>query len=228
MNVADHPTANRLRLLHTAASHVPRFGALLSELAPELSAQHVVCERLLDDARTGGGVDAALTRELGAVLESLAGSSAVVPAPARRSARLPKRWAGPSGRVYCASTGRSPGRRSLRAHGLLWWRLWRVPLSRRGSCSRRKPRANRPVSLTPSVCKGAWGYFERGDEHSYLRAVAEHVDEVQACGDVIVLAQASMAGAEALVCTTKPVLSSPRVGLLEALAVCLGDVSWKS
>lgn len=78
-------------------------------------------------------------------------------------------------------------------------------------------RVGKEVALELSLCPDAWRYFESGDEAAYLRAVAAHVDEVAGRGDVIVLAQASMAGAERFVRTSKPVLSSPRLGVLGAL-----------
>lgn len=68
-----------------------------------------------------------------------------------------------------------------------------------------------------SSCLIVRTHFELGDEAAYLQAVAAHVAEVQHQGDVVVLAQASMAGAEAFVRTAKPVLSSPRLGVLGAL-----------
>ena len=78
-------------------------------------------------------------------------------------------------------------------------------------------RVGKEVGLEPTLCPDAWGYFEAGDEEGYLRAVAAHADEVAGRGDVVVLAQASMAGAERFVRTGKPVLSSPRLGVLGAL-----------
>ena len=78
-------------------------------------------------------------------------------------------------------------------------------------------RVGKRVALELSLCPDAWRYFESGDEAAYLRAVATHVDEVAGRGDVIVLAQASMAGAERFVRTSKSVLSSPRLGVLGAL-----------
>lgn len=78
-------------------------------------------------------------------------------------------------------------------------------------------RVGKEVALELTLCPDAWRYFEQGDEQAYLRAVAAHADEVAGRGDVIVLAQASMAGAERFVRTGKPVLSSPRLGMLGAL-----------
>jgi predicted nucleic acid-binding Zn ribbon protein len=78
-------------------------------------------------------------------------------------------------------------------------------------------RAGKRVRVKLSVCEGAWDHFERGDEAAYLRAVARHAEGVAEQAEVIVLAQASMAGAGAFIRSDKPVLSSPRLGLRAAL-----------
>lgn len=67
-----------LGLLHTAASHVGRFDALLAELSPDVPVRHAVHDHLLADARARGGVDAALAQELGAVVSSLAETASVI------------------------------------------------------------------------------------------------------------------------------------------------------
>ena len=224
MNVADHLPANRLTLLHTAGSHVPRFEALLLELAPELSARHVVREGLLDSARARGGVDAALRKELGAVLEPLARSSAVVLCTCSTLGAAAEafdktfgarvlRVDRPLARSAVAQGSRIVVVAALKSTLEPTWVL----------LEEEAERAHKQIALTLSHCSNAWAHFERGDEAAYLYAVAAHIDEVQACGDVVVLAQASMAGVEALVGTVKPVLSSPRLGLLGALEMCLGD-----
>ena len=80
-------------------------------------------------------------------------------------------------------------------------------------------RVSKEVWLELSLCPDAWRLFEQGDEEAYLWAVAAHADEVAGRGDVVVLAQASMAGAERFVRTGKPVLSSPRLGVMGALGL---------
>ncbi len=209
--------ARSLGLLHTAASHVGRFDALLAELAPGVPVRHAVHDHLLADARARGGVDAALAQELGVVVSSLAETASV---------------------ILCTCS--TLGEHAEALDGTFGARVLRLdrPLARaavaRGSsivvvaalASTLEPtrrlledeaaRVGKRPTLILSHCPDAWTHFERGDEAAYLRAVAAHIDKVQYLGDVVVLAQASMAGAEAFVRTAKPVLSSPRLGVSAA------------
>ncbi len=71
-------------------------------------------------------------------------------------------------------------------------------------------------------CLKTWSLFERGDLGSFHTAVARHVRSICRAGDVdvVVLAQASMAPAEALLeDLAVPVLSSPRLAVLRALEI---------
>ncbi|MFD9164539.1 hypothetical protein ACFVZ8_21550, partial [Streptomyces sp. NPDC059558] len=81
----------------------------------------------------------------------------------------------------------------------------------------RRP-ARGPVSIRTHVVAGAWERFEAGDTAGYLARVAEAAGSVTGA-DVIVLAQASMAGAADLVTGPVPVLSSPAPGLAAGLAM---------
>ncbi|MET8690902.1 aspartate/glutamate racemase family protein [Streptomyces sp. NPDC004732] len=80
-------------------------------------------------------------------------------------------------------------------------------------------RSGRDVSVRAVVVEEVWSRFEAGDLAGYAEGVARAVREVRDA-DAIVLAQASMAGAEALVPEVRaPVLSSPRPGLAAAAAL---------
>ena len=77
--------------------------------------------------------------------------------------------------------------------------------------------ADADVTLAP--CLGAWAFFEAGDLDGYHQAVAAHVRTLDA--DVIVLAQASMAPAAALLGDFgHPVLSSPISAVDAATRLC--------
>ncbi len=72
------------------------------------------------------------------------------------------------------------------------------------------------VAMSP--CLDAWPMFEAGDQAGYRQAIAAHVRTLDA--DVIILAQASMAGAADLLADLPiPVLSSPRAAVDKAVAV---------
>ena len=79
---------------------------------------------------------------------------------------------------------------------------------------------NKPVQISEWFIESAWPYMQRGDKAGYFAEIARCVEEnlKHEPVDVVVLAQASMAGAEPL-CDhlAVPVFSSPRLGLEEAL-----------
>jgi hypothetical protein len=83
----------------------------------------------------------------------------------------------------------------------------------------------RSVEIRTLLCMGAWAHFEAGDVAGYWEAVAATLradlsapDGSEPRADVVVLAQASMAGAAALCADLPvPILSSPRLGLEAAV-----------
>jgi hypothetical protein len=79
-------------------------------------------------------------------------------------------------------------------------------------------RAAKVVRITELLCDSAWARFEAGDHAGYTVAIAECLHGADGDADVIVLAQASMAGAVALCADLPiPILSSPRLGLEAAI-----------
>jgi hypothetical protein len=79
---------------------------------------------------------------------------------------------------------------------------------------------NKPVQISEWFIESAWPFMERGDKAGYFEEIARVVENKLQLEpvDAVVLAQASMAGAEPLCAHLgKPVFSSPRLGLEEAL-----------
>ena len=76
------------------------------------------------------------------------------------------------------------------------------------------------VELIEVFCDNAWSRFEAGDLKGYFSEIARNIKDKASEGDVIVLAQASMAGAANL-CPeiSVPILSSPEIGLMYAADV---------
>lgn len=71
--------------------------------------------------------------------------------------------------------------------------------------------ADHEVETTPIVAKGAWDMFEAGDQAGYVECVERTARAAAPTADVVILAQASMAPAEALLTDLPtPVFSSPR------------------
>ncbi|MFJ4862773.1 aspartate/glutamate racemase family protein [Streptomyces sp. NPDC088748] len=203
-----------LLLLHTSPVHVPVFDALRDRDHPGAVLRHLVAPELLDRARTAGpesvipalrgllteaGPGAVLVTcsTIGAAAESLAPALGV---PVLRVDRPMAAAAVRAGRriaVLAALESTLAPTRELLA----------------------EEAGERPVSIRTHLVAGAWERFEAGDTAGYLARVAEAVGSVTGA-DVIVLAQASMAGAADLVTSRVPVLSSPAPGLAAGLAMC--------
>ncbi|MEU8432749.1 aspartate/glutamate racemase family protein [Streptomyces sp. NPDC029216] len=199
-----------LTLLHTSPAHVPVFDALRDARHAGAALRHLVVPELLDRARELGpeavraevsGVLAGVRgpvlvtcSTVGAVAESLAPALGVPVLRVDRPMAAEAVRTGP--RIVVLATVES----TLAPTGELI----------------AEEAAGRAVSVRTQVVEGAWERFEAGDTDGYLRAVADAADAVSDA-DVIVLAQASMAGAAALARTGVPVLSSPGPGLAAAL-----------
>ncbi|MFJ7592403.1 aspartate/glutamate racemase family protein [Streptomyces sp. NPDC097617] len=212
-----------LLLLHTSPVHVPVFDALRDRHHPGAVLRHLVAPELLDRARTEGPESVApallgLLAEAGATAGSAVGSG---PGPVL---------------VTCSTIGATA--ESLAA--ALGVPVLRVDRPMAAAAVRTGARiavlaalestlaptaellaeeaGERPVSIRTHLVAGAWDRFEAGDTVGYLARVAEAADCVTDA-DVIVLAQASMAGAAELVTSRIPVFSSPAPGLAAGLAM---------
>lgn len=207
-----------LTFLHTAASHVPRFAALAAELAPDVQVRHAVHERLLEEASARGRVDEALEAELYGVFEALACEAGVILCTCSTLGAAAERYDGQFGaRVLRVD-------RPLAQAAVVQGTKIAVVVALESTVGPTQRlleeaafSAGKVVRLETVYVPTAWEHFERGEMERYLLLLAEAVDEVALRSEVIVLAQASMMGAEGWMKTRKPVLSSPRVGLEAAL-----------
>ena len=185
-----------------------------------MNVQHVVEETLLTDARRLGVDDARVQGRLEQVLASLGETAAVVLCTCSTLGAAAEAFDKTFGaRILRVDRPLAEAAVAQGSTIVVVAALASTLEPTRALLEDEAARVGKPITVTASVVEGAWDHFEGGDEDAYLRAVAAHVDEVQAYGEVVVLAQASMVGAERLVRTTKPVLSSPRLGLLAALGL---------
>lgn len=195
--------------LHTAQVHVPTFDRLLDELAPGVTAVHAVAPDLLAHARDHG-VDADVEEGVAAGIADLVGRGAELVVctcstlggdAERLGAAVPVvrvDRAMAEAAVGIALAGRS--RVGVVAAVASTLQPTRALLESVGR-----------VEIVESLCADAWALFENGDEAGYLAAVADAARLLAPDVDVVVLAQASMAGAEPLLTGLPvPVLSSPR------------------
>jgi hypothetical protein len=211
----------RLAFLHTSPAHISTFDRLLAELAPEATADHIVDEGLLRDARAEGltpAIAARVAAVLGAAAEEGASAALCTCSTIGGLAEQSAAVAGlPVLRVDRAMAARAValGRRIVVVAAL------ESTLAPTAALIEEEARAaGRAVELIMAPCPWAWAAFEAGDQAGYLAQIAAHVRSVAGQGEVLVLAQASMAGAaELLADLPTPLLSSPRLGLAAALAL---------
>ena len=205
--------------LHTAESHVETFGALVEDVEPSRGHVHAVRCDLLERARQYGVDDQALAVELRAAVQDLAA----------RDARFVICTCSTIGGVFEQSAG-GLGVDVLRVDRPMVERAVRIG-SRIGVLSALESTlaptrsllyeealaAGKEITVVEVPCFEAWGLFENGDIVGYQRDVAKHIDQLEAAIDVVILAQASMAAAAALVKSDRVVLSSPRSAIEAAL-----------
>ncbi|MBL8208630.1 MAG: hypothetical protein JNM09_30645 [Blastocatellia bacterium] len=208
-----------LTLFHTAATNEPLFASLLNEIAPDLPVRHLIDETILPYAREHG-VNAQLQQRvsdtiLGAINDgsevvlctcsTIGGcAEAVQPLTEKTVQRVDRAM---------AEKAVSIGARIIVAATLASTLPPTCELVRDAAA-----KAGKDVEIIEVFCASAWPKFEAGDRDGYFADIATELRNVAPNGDVVVLAQASMAGAAALcVDLPIPVLSSPRLGLEAAV-----------
>jgi hypothetical protein len=205
--------------LHTAEVHVATFRGLFAELAPPgLDDLHLVDESLLADARRTGtapGLPARLSELAAAGADLIVCTCSTIGAAAEALSGKALPGGMPSGGVPVLRLDRPMAEAAVAAGDRIAV-VATVESTMEPTLALLRETAGRPVTLVPSPCYTAWRHFEAGDLAAYDEEIAAHVRAVAADADVFVLAQASMAGAAALL-PGIPVLSSPRAAVAAAV-----------
>ena len=209
----------RLGLLHTGAVHVGAFERLLAEEHPTAVGAHRVDESLLADARSLGADHQRVAEQVERQLRGVAEDVGAVLCTCSTIGAVAESMSGRIGvpivridRPMAAAAVARGDRIGIVAAVASTLGPTRALLDEEADAARRS------VTLVDLVCPEAWANFEAGDGEGYLDLLAAHVDRVAASVDVIVLAQASMAGAATRCTTATPVLTSPSTGLAAAIA----------
>jgi Asp/Glu/hydantoin racemase len=210
-----------LSFLHTAESNVAAVSKLMAELAPDVPIRHQLAAELLAeavkagtvtdavakgvrerlaDAATGASVVVCTCSTIGAVAEAANGT---LPAPVQRIDRAMAEVAVGKGRriLVAACVASTVG-----------------PIS--DLIAKVAREAGRPADLRVVLIAEAWPRFLAGDVKGYEAMIVDRLTREKGDAEVVVLAQASMAGAapEAERRLGLPVLTSPRLGVTAAIA----------
>ncbi|MFB6562403.1 MULTISPECIES: aspartate/glutamate racemase family protein [unclassified Streptomyces] len=201
-----------LLLLHTSPVHVPVFDALRDRNHPGAVLGHLVVPELLARARAEGPESVAPA--LRGLLLAHTGSPVLVTCS---TIGATAEQLAPALGVPVLRVDRPMAAAAVRA-GTRIAVLAALASTLAPTCALLAEEAGeRPVTIGTHLVAGAWDRFEAGDSAGYLARVAAAADSVTGA-DVIVLAQASMAGAADLATGPVPVLSSPAPGLAAGLA----------
>jgi len=209
-----------LIFLHTAPANVDTFDTLAKELAPDIPRRHVVDESLLQEALQLGEITPQLAKRVSdTIVEAAEGGARVVLCTCstiggcaedankltgstviRVDRPMAEQAVSMGSRIIVAATAAStiaPTRALIldEAH-----------------------KAKKAVEIVELFCESAWPKFEQGDQTGYLQEIADCLRQAATDGEVVVLAQASMAGAAKLLPDFPvPILSSPRLGVEAAI-----------
>jgi aspartate/glutamate racemase len=202
--------------LHTADVHVSTFRALRVELAPGWQDVHVVDPSLLADARRSG-ITPGVAGRVDARLHELAdaGADVIVCTCSSLGGYAETRTTDIGVRVLRVDR---PMAEAAVAAGSRIGVLGTVE-STLGPTRELLRSVSSTVVVIESVCSSAWSLFEAGDQAGYASEIAAEARRLADGVDVIVLAQASMAPAAALLSDLPiPVLTSPRTAVAQAIA----------
>jgi hypothetical protein len=205
-----------LAFLHTSPVHVATFNRLIQDLDPTIEVRHVVNESLLRETQPDGEISPELAGKINdIILGELANNARVVLCTCSTIGPVAEQINPKVVRVDrpMAEQAVTAGKRIV-----VLAALTTTLAPTRQLILDAAGKADQTVEIIEIFCETAWPKFEQGDRTGYLRDIAKYIDQAADKGDVIVLAQASMAGA-AQYCeqTTVPVLSSPQPGLEAAI-----------
>jgi hypothetical protein len=207
--------------LHTAEGHVETFGVLVEDIDPGRPHVHAVRPDLLERARRPDADDQGLGAQLRESIRDLAARDASIvictcSTLGGAAERCASDVAGEVLRVdrpMAELAVRSGSRIAVVAA------LESTVAPTRALLHEVAHAANQKITLVDAPCFDAWSRFEQGDIEGYHHDIARCVDALNPTIEVVVLAQASMAGAESLVRSDRLVLSSPRTAVQAALAL---------
>lgn len=209
-----------LAFLHTSPVHVASFDALLADLAPGAISHHVVDEALLADAREQGLTTEIVDRVTSRMNEAGASGAAVVVCTCSTIGGIAEDRDGDFS-FAAHRVDRAMADAAVRGGSniLVVAALASTLDPTRDLVMTSAESLGREVNINMHHIVEAWRHFEAGDNDQYWQAIAEGIRANAIGHDVVVIAQASMAGAANLCADMSiPILSSPRLGVERALA----------
>ena len=207
-----------LALVHTMSTNIATFDRLLADLDPAVPVKHFVNESLLHEARANG-ITPEVTAQIDHAMQDAADAeTAVVLCTCSTIGGAAEQSVANGQRVIRVDRAMAERAVELGDRIIVAAALASTLAPTTDLIAEVAAQQGREITIVQLLCEGAWPYFEAGDPAGYVASIAETLHSTPLEGDVVVLAQASMAGAAAL-CEDlpMPILSSPRLGLEAAL-----------
>jgi hypothetical protein len=211
----------RLTFLHTSPVHIETFNRLMAELAPDIPVEHIVDETLLQKARAQGRLTPELLQQIDhTILNATQDGAGVILCTCSTIGPGVERSDPVVGHTPVIRVDRPMAERAVKLGSriIVVAALASTLAPTRELILAEAQKAGKQVEIIERLCEPAWSKFEQGEHEAYLQEIAMKIREAAHEGEVIVLAQASMAEAARL-CpeVSVPILSSPRLGLEAAI-----------
>ncbi|MEO6888821.1 MAG: aspartate/glutamate racemase family protein [Ktedonobacteraceae bacterium] len=209
-----------LTFLHTSPVHVHTFNRLQAEYSADIPLEHIVDESLLREACDAGGMTPSLQQRVQKTLLAAVDQGAAVVVCTCSSIGVVAEVVNQHTSTMVMRIDRPMAEEAVTRGSriVVAATLPSTLLPTRELIYDAARRQQKEVQVIDLLCDSAWRHFERGEHEAYLQAVADQLQRVASQGDIIVLAQASMARVTELCPDLSiPVLTSPRSGFVAAL-----------
>lgn len=209
-----------IAFLHTARPNVEVFRHLMAEIDPSLPTRHELLEGVLHEAVGTGVLTDAMRRQTEETIRALvAEGAALVVCTCSTIGGVAEATTVDGGvRVMridrpMAEAAVASGSRIVVAAALPSTVRPTIDLLQQVAAEQ-----GRRVEIVALMCADAWPHFQRGDHTAYAEAITSTVVASAGAADIVVLAQASMAPAAALIAARGiPALASPELGVRAAV-----------
>ena len=210
---------SHLALLHTTPVLIDTFDRLVAEADTELPVRHIVEEGFLTEAREKGisqDLNGRIQGRIGAAIEE--GASVVLCTCSTIGASAESANDTADGVVVRVDRPMAEKAVEIGSRIIVAAALESTLAPTRNLILEVASTRKKRIDLIEVLCDNAWSRLEEGDNEGYFSEIASKLKERASEGDVIVLAQASMAGAAKLCPEISiPILSSPEIGFRHAL-----------
>jgi len=201
-----------ITFIHTAKIHINTFNALLNELAPKLNVHHVVDESLLAYAQQHS-VDAILEAKVAKQIEELSVNSKVIVITCSSIGAIAENISSINGCVILRVDRAMADFAVINGKNILVVAALESTLEPTNELLKSSiQNTHTSPKVTFKCLNNAWDYFLSGNMEGYFKEIATALKLNEAQYDLIVLAQASMAGVVDQVDLSIPIISSPKLG----------------